>query len=532
MESFQTKNLSFELPHTGEVLFENIDLSIEAGDKIALVGRNGSGKTTLLKILNGELQPTTGEIKFKGITATVSQLNFDQITSNQPIYEFIQAQHEEWWKVTEILEQKFKLTMDDLDRAINSLSGGELVKMNLAIALAKKPDILLLDEPTNHLDIESIEILRGFLEDFEGGFVIVSHNRFFLDLVVNEVWELDEKTVRRFGGNYSDYNLQKETISQGKARDLEAAQKELKKARRAKQAEEKRAARSNKEGKKAKADRSMSSYERGWFAEKASQSAGKKGSAAAKKIEDAANKVEGLKTRKSKRAYIEIQSENARINIINLDNVDVSLGNTTLIGNINLSIKYGDRIVITGPNGSGKTTLVKTIQGLGGYTETVGEVKRNENASILYMSQKYDIVDPNLSLVENMQKANPLLSYEEARRYLGNVLFYQTEDVEKLAGTLSGGETARLSFAMITSFPVSILILDEPTNNLDIETLEIITDSLNNFPGAILLISHDIDLMQDLNIEQAYKIENKKLKLMKSRPIDGEDFYYELLERS
>ncbi len=531
MESFQAKNLSFELPHTGEILFENISLSIEAGDKIALVGKNGSGKTTLLKILNGEVQPRSGDVKFKGISATVSQLNFDQVAINQPIYELIQAQHEEWWEVTEILEQKFKLTIVDLDRPISSLSGGELVKMNLAIALAKKPDILLLDEPTNHLDIESIEILREFLEDFEGGFVIISHNRFFLDLVVNKVWELDEKTIKRFGGNYTDYDLQKEAISLGRERDLEAAQKELRKARRAKQAEEKRAARSNKEGKKARTDRSMSAYEKGWFAEKASQSAGKKGSAATKKIDDATTKVEELKTRKTKKAYLEIQPEAGKRNIINLENVEVSVGNTTLISNINLSVKYGDRIAITGPNGSGKTTLVKTIQGLSSGAEVDGEVRRNENASILYMSQKYDIVDPSLSLIENMQKANPLLTYEEARRYLGNVLFYQTEDVEKLAGTLSGGETARLSFAMITSSPVSILILDEPTNNLDIETLEIITDSLNNFPGAILLISHDIDLMQDLNIEQAYKIENKKLKLMKSKPIDGEDFYYELLGR-
>jgi len=200
-----------------------------------------------------------------------------------------------------------------------------------------------------------------------------------------------------------------------------------------------------------------------------------------------------------------------------------------LVENAEITILYGDRIVITGRNGVGKTMFVKALLDESTDLKTEGEAYLAQESNIVYLSQKYEIVDINLTLVENMQSVNKDLSYEQIRKLLGNFLFFNQEDINKKASVLSGGEVARLAFAMITAKPIDLLVLDEPTNNLDIDTVDSIVDALEDFLGAIIVISHNIEFLSKIGIEHAYVINDRKLKRLRTLPKDEEEFYKEIM---
>ena len=225
-----TQKIGYEFPHGS--LFKNATLTIASNERIGLVGKNGSGKSTLLKILDGTVEPTEGKISSQCVSYYLPQINFSLFNSDEDVKTYVEKHRESWVLIKVALHRWSKTSQIIAEQKIKTLSGGETMMLHLAIAQSKRPDLLLLDEPTNHLDAEGLVILRDFLTSFQGAFVIVSHDPFLLDLVVDHIWELNEGVVRKYGGNYSYYREQKEIEQESKARDYESARKEVRKVKR------------------------------------------------------------------------------------------------------------------------------------------------------------------------------------------------------------------------------------------------------------------------------------------------------------
>lgn len=523
-----TDNVSIVSGHNK--LLVGVHVSIVPGDRIGLVGPNGSGKSTLMKVLARIIPPTSGKVLGSASSYYVPQMDLPLFSSETKLFDYLSASLDEWWEITNILESRFGTTID-VDRELRTLSGGELVKLHLAIAIALRPAVLFLDEPTNHLDLPSLEILSEFLLRYEGAVVVVSHDPFFLDRITNTIWEIDDKQVKKYGGSYSDYRTQKALILEGQMRQHDEAKKQLKKTKTAIQKEQKRAAASLKTGRRLKHDRSLSALEKGYFAEQASGSAGTKKKQLDADMELHANKVEATKAKKRGKAAIELGSdtESHGRTLLRIHNFSALLPDgRQLVAGAELDISYGDRISLAGVNGVGKTILIRMLLDTS-HLPAVGDHYLADGLSKVYLSQKYEIVDPRLSLLENMRKANSHLSPELLRRQLGNFMFYTDEVVNKLAGVLSGGEVARLAFAMITAAPIDLLVLDEPTNNLDIETIDSIVNALDNFKGAVIVISHNVDFLSQLGIDRAYVINHQRLKELRTNPDNEQEYYAELM---
>ena len=526
-----THNLSFELPH--ETLFEKLSISIERGDRIGLVGRNGSGKSTLLKILAHQIEPSNGSIETRYSAYYLPQLDFSLLESKESVELYVDRHGSSWPFIQKTLLQWFKTNAIQPAQWLKTLSGGEIVKLHLSLAQAQHPELLLLDEPTNHLDAAGLQVLKNFLMSFSGAFVIVSHDPFFLDLVVDNIWELEGKNITRYGGNYAFYSEQKRLTREAKARDYEAIQKELKKAKRSLQVEQKRAARSKKEGRKQAHDRSMSAMERGFFKNKASKTESRQRKKLEEIIQTRTGRVAELKEKKRRVTHLvfEQDARGARRTLVRVENSILKVGGQTLVTDINLQIVYGDRIVLVGRNGSGKSSLAKAIVGQYGDVELAGKIQKSENLKTAYVDQKYQIIDYHLNLIENIKIYNTNLSDEEIRRQLARFLFYREEDVHKKAAILSGGETARLTLAMVTAGQIDLLVLDEPTNNLDIETLDAIADALEDFQGALIVVSHNIHFLERIGIETALVIHQQRIEGMLSLPTNPKTFYDEIVSK-
>ncbi len=525
------ENLAYELSST-RTLFKGVQVSIEVGNRIALVGSNGVGKSTFLKILAGQLSPTTGSVTRHETIYYLPQIStIKQNIKADTVLNFLSSISEEWWKIEEILEVKFRTTLD-LSLPLFHLSGGELTKLFLAIGLSYEPKVLLLDEPTNHMDLMALESLRSFLNDFEGAFVIVSHKPSFLDQVTDITWELTPDGVKVYGGNFSLYREQKTTELEARLRLHEVARKELKRAKTTALQEQQRAAQSSRNGRaevlKGSVDRKAAQL----IKSKAEASAGtakKKHEAA---VANATQKVTQTKVRTTKATSIQLEERSQKgRNLIDIQGANLSVGERLLIENIQLHVSSGDRIAIAGANGSGKSSLVKAILGMESTTATLesGEVFLTPAMKAVYLDQTYELVNRKQTILENMQAANPNLNYQLLRQQLGHFLFKEDE-VYKGACVLSGGELARLAIAMISISQIDLLILDEPTNNLDIETVNQMVEGINEYQGALWVISHDLDFLTRINITQAYKLSEKIFQATTYLPSEPEHYYQELLD--
>lgn len=477
-------------------VFENITFEIRGSEKIALIGKNGCGKTTLLKLIANELTLDKGQIHkrndvrvgylaqmtfanetntvkqeiqsiFKDILQMQAELNdlaaamaTDHSEKTLLRYANLQQEFEERGGYTYEAEArsvvtKFGFTEEDLNRKIATFSGGQKTKLAFAKLLLSKPDVLLLDEPTNHLDLQTIQWLEGYLKKYERAVVVVSHDRYFLDEIADEVYELSLGAITRYAGNYSRYLEQKAKDIEKNAQAYQRQQKEI--------------------------ERLEDLIEK--FRYKKNKAA-----FAQSKIKylDRMEKVQPLDVDERRMKVRFTPKSRGGKSVLEVDNLKI--GYDKELSQISLEVLRGQRIAILGPNGEGKSTFLKTIMGL--VPKLGGEYLFGHQIEVGYFDQQMAQLNTNRTVLEELWEEHPDVTHTQIRTILGCFLF-TNEDVFKLVSSLSGGEKVRLSLAKLMLDQGNFLILDEPTNHLDIESKEVLETALQDFEGSILFVSHD-----------------------------------------
>ncbi|MGB3785404.1 MAG: ABC-F family ATP-binding cassette domain-containing protein [Priestia megaterium] len=489
-----------------EPILSNIKLEVQSKDRIALVGRNGAGKSTLLKIIAEQLSYDSGEIiKPKGVsidymgqdTVLESTLSIweEMMTVFAPLKKMEKelrtletkmgdpdifndsVQYEKLTKEYDQLQVTFKdlggyqyeadtrsilhgfrFSNFDYSTPISSLSGGQKTRLALAKLLLTKPDLLILDEPTNHLDIETLAWLEQFLQGYEGAILIVSHDRYFLDKVVNQVYEVTQKTTVKYTGNYSKYLVQKAERYEKELRQYEKQQDEVAKLNDFIQRNIARASTTKRAQSRRKQLDRMELINRPNEGEKSA----------------------------SFSFEIERQSGNE---VLNLENVSIGYDeNKYVVQDANLRIKKGESLALVGPNGVGKSTLLKGI--VDKLSFKTGTISFGSNVMVGYYDQEQANLTSNKTVLNELWDDYPSKPEKEIRTALGNFLF-SGDDVLKIVSTLSGGEKARLALSKLMLQKANFLILDEPTNHLDLDSKQVLENALIDYPGTLLFVSHD-----------------------------------------
>ena len=496
-------------------ILKDVSFHINAGDRVGIVGANGAGKSTLLNILSGELTCDSGNYFISGDLRIGYFHQNDLFTSENSVYEemlsifshLIQMEND----MTEISERIAELSslpetperadqirrlLSEYDRLsesfrlqngygykseisgvlnsmafppsffekkTNSLSGGERTRLALAALLLKKPDILLLDEPTNHLDIGTLKWLEQYLRAYQGTVVIISHDRYFLDHTVNRIFEIENRRLSVYEGNYTFYAQEKKVRLISELRTYEKQQEEIR--------------------------RQEDMIRR--FKERGTEKLAKR----AKSREKLLAKVEVIEKPAVSASQMKIQfKESSKSGNDTLQAFEIAKTygtgeeKRTLFSNVSFDIKRGERICIIGPNGTGKTTLLKMI--MSEIPPTSGHIKVGHNIVFGYYDQQQSMLNETSTVLEEMRDAYSLYSDTQLRGLLGRFLF-KNDDVFKQISALSGGERARLALLKLMLSGANVLILDEPTNHLDIASKEVFEDALLDFPGTCVIVSHD-----------------------------------------
>ena len=498
-------------------IFKDVSFMLDQGEKVGLVGVNGGGKTTLLRCLLAPETVDGGFIKFEpGLRIGYVQQGFQGIgegtlwqflvNAGKDILELRQKMAElekqvasakgdeldsllaDYARVSNIYEHadgynyenRIKIVLHGLgfpenewDKPAENFSGGQKTRILLAAALVKEPDLLILDEPTNHLDIRMTEWLEGYLRNFKGGVLIVSHDRFFLNNVVGRVLEMEGGHLQNFKGNYDQYLAQKEIQMATMEAAYEAQQEYI--------ARTEAYIRRFKAGIKSKMARGRQSQ--------------------LNRLE----RIEGPERIEEFELRLPPAPESAE-RVLVLEELSVGYGENILLKDINLVLRKGEKTALLGPNGAGKTTLLKTI--LGELSPVTGKAKIGNRVKIGYFSQSYERLDPNQTLLDNF-----LTEYgytmEHTRSLLGGMLFHG-DDVFKEIGTLSGGQKARLVLLKLVLDGANLLILDEPTNHLDIAAREAVEAALEAFDGTVLVVSHDRYFINEV-ASRIWEIDNQQV---------------------
>src|SRR6059058_2201157 len=485
----------------GEPLLRGVSFKLEQRDRLTLSGRNGSGKTTLLRMLAGETSIDQGELVIaKGtrvalhdqrppshldltLRAYVLQGCGDLLSLEQ---ELNQLEHkmasgdsdrqtlDRYARAQTTLEhaggynwrQQAMATVRglgfherDLDRTLDTFSGGELTRGSLARTLAGDPDLLLLDEPTNHLDIVSLEWLENRLTTLDAAVVLVAHDRWFLESVGTAVLELEAGRSRFFPGSWHAWRKEQAARELALGRAIEKQQAEIE-----------------------RLERFVTRFRAGTRSRQA-QSRAKK-LAKMQKIERDPRDARGLGFSFDK------PSRSGRV-VLELEHADLQAGDKQLLHDVELWLERGEHVTLVGPNGAGKTTLIETLAGRRPLED--GKLRTGHNVELGYLSQHAEELGNQGNVLEAAQRATGLTP-GKARALLGRFLF-SGEEVEKPVADLSGGERRRLSLSILVQSNANLLILDEPTNHLDLESREALEDALKSFPGSLLLVSHDRALL-------------------------------------
>jgi len=490
---------SISKAYAGRTLFTNTSLQINRRDRIGVVGRNGSGKSTLLSIILNEISPDNGEVALErgakvGFLPQESAPTGDETVlelacSFSP--EFIEAarrlgalgqahdadptdtDYETFEsaggggliaKARQILGGlAFKDA--DFDRLARELSGGWIMRAHLARLLVQEPDLLMLDEPTNHLDLHSLIWLQGYLQNYSGAILLISHDREFLNQIVQHIVELEGGRVTRYTGNHEKYLVQREANEAQRLAAYENQQKEI--------------------------ARLMGFVER--F--RAKNTKATQAQSKLKQIERM-EKIEAPFTSRKKMNFSFPQPVRSGQRVITLQSLAKSYGELQVYTSLNLEVERQQRIVLVGPNGAGKSTLLKILAGVLGHD--AGERDLGHNVQPGYFAQhRAETLDLKRTVLEEMLDTRARVTEESARTLLGGFLFSE-DDVFKKVGVLSGGEKSRLALAKLLLNPPNFLLLDEPTTHLDMGSIDTVIEAMSQFKGTLVFISHDVHFIRKI----------------------------------
>jgi ABC transport system ATP-binding/permease protein len=453
-------------------LLERVSLQIDAGERVSIIGRNGTGKSTLLQIISGEVPPDAGSVwrqpalriarLVQDVPLTASRSVFDVVCEGlMDPRELHTASHGlESWQRTHKVEQILSRLNLPPDARVDTLSGGWRRRVLLAQALVGEPDALLLDEPTNHLDIDAITWLEGFLADFRGALVFVTHDRAFLQRLATRIVELDRGTLTSWPGDYATFLRKKEAWLENEAVAQEKFDKRL-------------------------------AQEEAWLRRgikaRRTRDEGRVRALMAMRQERAARRD----TAGSVRMQVEQAEASGRL-VFDVDDISKSYDGRRVIDRCSTRILRGDRVGLIGANGAGKTTLLRLL--LGEEPPDSGEVRRGTNVQVAYYDQQREQLDPERTVFEIVGDGNDTLTVNGRSRHVHSYLrdfLFTDERARSPVKALSGGERNRLLLARLFTRPANVLVLDEPTNDLDLETLELLEAQLVEWPGTLLLVSHD-----------------------------------------
>ena len=508
----------------GEYLFEDITFRLGSGDRIGLIGKNGAGKSTMLKILSKEMEPDTGQIaadknlsigflkqdidfvvgrtvleeayeafkEIKELEAKIDENNHQLVERTDYESEFyhqlmvdlseIQHQYEiiggyNYQGETEKILQGLGFKREDFEKLTDTFSGGWRMRIELAKLLLQNNDILLLDEPTNHLDIESIIWLEGFLKNYIGAVVIVSHDKMFLDNVTNRTIEISLGRIYDYKKPYSEYLVLRNEL---KAQQLASQKNQQKQIEQTEKLIEK-------------------------FRAKASK----------------ATMAQSLIKKLDRMDRIEVDEDDNSVMTLNFpvsvvpgrvvvetEHISKRYGDLQVLKNINLNVERGSKIAFVGQNGQGKSTLAKIIVG---ELKHEGHIKLGHNVQIGYFAQNQaEYLDGSKTVLDTMIDAANEKNRSKVRDILGSFLF-RGEEAEKYVRVLSGGERNRLALAKLLLQPFNVLVMDEPTNHLDIKSKNVLKEALKRFEGTLILVSHDRDFLQGLT-KSVYEFKDQRIK--------------------
>jgi ATP-binding cassette subfamily F protein 3 len=530
-----------------ENIIENISFTVNDNEKVGLIGLNGAGKTTLFNILTENLEPDSGEIyvaKGKKLgylkQNTIIESNMSIMDEMLLIFDDVikleEKLHELSHKISSFAEEKGSAELealmniyselseqfveadgysfrsiikgvlkglgfseDEFDKPINILSGGQKSRVMLAQLLLKKADILLLDEPTNHLDIEAISWLEKYIKNFKGAVIIISHDRYFLDNTVNRIFLMENKSLKSFNGNYTEF-VKKRKI------ELEQAMKQYDEYEREIERQEEMIRRLHAYGSKRNIRQAFSRQ----------------------KALDKIKKMDKPSVDSKKFKLKFTPKINSGRDVLSVNDVAVSFDGQQVFKNVNLKIYKGEKVGIIGPNGIGKSTLLKVIANI--IKDYSGEIEYGHYVNIGYYDQEQTNLNNDNTVIDEIWDEVPTLNYYTIRKYLAQFLFYG-DDIYKLIEDLSGGEKGRLSLLKLMTSNANFLLLDEPTNHLDIDAKEVLEDSLINYEGTILVVSHDryflnkvVNKIYDLSEDGAFEyLGNYDYYLEKKAELDETD---------
>ncbi|WP_090382720.1 ABC-F family ATP-binding cassette domain-containing protein [Dyadobacter sp. SG02] len=509
------------------VLFSDINLIVNKQDKIALIGNNGAGKSTLLSILSGKLKPTSGSAGADSKPYFVPQLfgQYNALTVSEAlgIQDKLLALKEileghltdinlelldDDWGIEERCQEAFahwQLQGITLSHPMSALSGGQKTKVFLAGIMIHEPDIVLLDEPSNHLDAPGRALLYEYIRSTGNTLVVVSHDRMLLNLL-GTVCELGKRGITVYGGNYDFYAGQKAIENEALNFDVKAKEKALRKARETERESMERQQKLDARGKKKQEKAGLPTIVQNAFRNSAERSTARIKGIHAEKVGGIAHELSHLRSELPAIDKMKIDFDNSSLHkgkiLISASHVNFTYDDQPIWEkNLDFQITSGERIAIKGANGSGKTTLIRMI--LGDLEPAVGIIER-ANFKSIYIDQDYSLIDNALTVYEQAQKFNSGALQEHDIKIRLNRFLFTREYWDKPCANLSGGEKMRLmlcSLAVATQAP-DMIILDEPTNNLDIQNIGILTAAIDEYRGTLLVVSHDAHFLQDIGIER------------------------------